>query len=320
MMPGLQQWLTASSMSWRGLRWGAAILSVAAHSAAASFAWVMIETKPAQVIEAFNVELVTIDENRGSIQKNKNVSDSVTAKNENEESKTDLVRAVSSTSAQQMKPEKKLPERPVEKTRTFPQLEIEMAHAAPVVKSTHKPVRQYPKTVKPIFNFSLPPRKPQLQKSQKQKLIETQKVVKNTTLKPKSITEPNEQKQTQPQSQIASLPSQGGVGGGETSSKGETVPMTAASYSIGTLGNKPPTYPERARRNEFEGRVLLRVTVLPNGKGEKIVIKSSSGYDILDEAARAAVKAWRFVPAQRAGVAVQATIDIPIVFRLTNSR
>jgi outer membrane biosynthesis protein TonB len=32
------------------------------------------------------------------------------------------------------------------------------------------------------------------------------------------------------------------------------------------------------------------------------------------------VKAWRFVPAKRAGVAVSATIDVPIVFRLTNAQ
>ena len=112
--------------------------------------------------------------------------------------------------------------------------------------------------------------------------------------------------------------SQGGAGANKSPSKGEAVPMTAASYSIGMLGNKPPDYPERARRNEFEGRVLLRVKVSAKGTSETIAVKTSSGYDLLDEAARAAVKAWRFTPAKRGGIAVASTIDVPIVFRLTS--
>jgi protein TonB len=37
---------------------------------------------------------------------------------------------------------------------------------------------------------------------------------------------------------------------------------------------------------------------------------------VLDEAAVAAVKEWRFRPAQRAGRPVTATVEIPISFRL----
>jgi len=303
-MQGFQKWLTGSSMSWRGLRWGAAVLSLTAHGAAASFAWVMIETKPAQVINAFAVELVAVDRVPGAVRKKNMVSDSVAADQAKKVSKTDLVRAVASVpssvpSIKKTKPVKK----PVRKNAQHPRFEFEMERAIPVFdpkpiqRSKQKIKKVFPKAVAPKVSVPPPPQKPR-------RLLERKPEKKK----------PLKMAHRSPASQSL----QGGVSSGKAPSKGEAVPITSASYSIGTLGNKPPSYPERARRNEFEGRVLLRVKVSPSGKSETIKIKASSGYDILDEAAQAAVKAWRFVPAKRAGVAVAATIDVPIVFRLTN--
>jgi len=309
-MQGFQKWLTGSSMSWHGLRWGAAAMSLAAHGAAASFAWVMIETKPAQVIEAFTVELVAVDRAPGAVRKKKTVSDSVAADQAKEESKTDLVRAAAS--APSLETPKSVTEpvkEPVHKAAQPPRFEIEMARVIPVTDP--KPI--LPKAVAPKVYFPTPLQKP-LQKLPRmlKKKQEKKKPLELAHQTPPSLS-PSFQS---PSSQS----SQGGVGSGKAPSKGEAVPITSASYSIGSLGNKPPSYPERARRNEFEGRVLLRVTVSPSGKSKTITLKTSSGFTILDEAAKAAVKAWRFVPAKRAGVAVSATIDVPIVFRLTNAQ
>ena len=307
-MQGFRQWLIGSSMSWRGLRWGAAVLSLAAHGAAASFSWVMIETKPAQVIEAFTVELVAVDQLHGAIRKKKTVSDSVAADQAKQETKTDLVRAAASSQSAKMSTEVAEPvKKPIEKATPLPRFEIEIARATlvpdpkQVQKIDQKLKQVLPKAVTPKVSFPLPPQKP----SHKPRRLLKKKQEKKKSLK---------MVHRSPSSQSL----QGGVGSGKAPSKGEAVPITSASYTIGTLGNKPPEYPERARRNEFEGRVLLRVKVAPSGKSETITIKTSSGYDILDEAAQAAVKVWRFIPAKRAGVAVSATIDVPIVFRLTN--
>jgi protein TonB len=42
----------------------------------------------------------------------------------------------------------------------------------------------------------------------------------------------------------------------------------------------------------------------------------SSGVASLDQAAQAAVSRWRFTPASSGGRAVEATVEVPVVFRL----
>jgi protein TonB len=108
-----------------------------------------------------------------------------------------------------------------------------------------------------------------------------------------------------------------GVSGRETAG-GAKRTVSAAGYAAGHLGNVPPVYPYRARRKEIEGRVVLRVRVLPGGTARSVEVLSSSGHAILDRAALKAVRAWRFVPAKRAGVPVAGAIDVPITFRLTD--
>ena len=77
-----------------------------------------------------------------------------------------------------------------------------------------------------------------------------------------------------------------------------------------------PAYPEFARRLGHEGRVVIRVQVLSSGTVAAAIIHQSSGSAALDEAALATIKRWRFRPAQRAGQAVNATLNVPITFKL----
>ena len=83
-------------------------------------------------------------------------------------------------------------------------------------------------------------------------------------------------------------------------------------------GNPIPDYPRLARRRGIEGEVLLRVLVDIDGRPSAVAVAESSGYDVLDAAAREAVEKWRFQPARRLGSAVEATVMVPIVFRLEN--
>jgi protein TonB len=81
-------------------------------------------------------------------------------------------------------------------------------------------------------------------------------------------------------------------------------------------GNPPPRYPRLARSRGQEGRVLIRVSVLGNGRVASAKVTRSSGHSSLDRAALKAVKHWRFRPALRSGKPVTATLTVPVVFRL----
>jgi len=78
-----------------------------------------------------------------------------------------------------------------------------------------------------------------------------------------------------------------------------------------------PDYPRAALKSRAEGTVLLRVRVGTDGLPVSVAIARSSGHPALDDAARRQVlRHWRFQPALRDGVAVEAVGLVPIAFRL----
>jgi len=77
-----------------------------------------------------------------------------------------------------------------------------------------------------------------------------------------------------------------------------------------------PTYPASALREGLTGRVVLRVHLDADGKVVLARVRRSSGHTVLDEAALASVRRWRFQPARRLGVAVEQVIAVPITFRI----
>ncbi|MEM7442869.1 MAG: energy transducer TonB [Pseudomonadota bacterium] len=97
-----------------------------------------------------------------------------------------------------------------------------------------------------------------------------------------------------------------------------TMTIQPASYTGPGLANPGPAYPRSARRRGEEGTVVLRVIVSAGGEPQTVQLVSSSGYSSLDEAAIDAVEDWRFIPARRGDLAVPATIDVPIAFRLSD--
>ena len=92
--------------------------------------------------------------------------------------------------------------------------------------------------------------------------------------------------------------------------------MSAARYDAAYLNNPPPDYPRMSRRLGEEGKVLLRVHVRADGTAATVDLEKGSNFDRLDEAARRAVTRWRFVPAKRGDEAVEASVIVPIIFRL----
>ncbi len=92
--------------------------------------------------------------------------------------------------------------------------------------------------------------------------------------------------------------------------------VTAARFNAAYLNNPEPKYPPISRRLGEEGKVLLKVRVTTEGAAASVDLEKTSGFERLDEAARLAVARWRFVPAKRGDEPIEASVIVPIVFRL----
>ena len=92
--------------------------------------------------------------------------------------------------------------------------------------------------------------------------------------------------------------------------------VTTARFDAAYLQNPRPNYPPLSRRLGEEGKVLLKVRVSASGQPTAVELERSSNFERLDEAARQTVARWRFVPAKRGDEAVEASVIVPIVFRL----
>jgi TonB family protein len=93
--------------------------------------------------------------------------------------------------------------------------------------------------------------------------------------------------------------------------------ITKPSFNAAYLQNPAPIYPDAARRSGLQGKVMLEVQVSKEGNAKMVSIANSSGYAILDHAAREAVKKWHFVPARIGTNSVEAAVLVPIEFKLT---
>lgn len=83
------------------------------------------------------------------------------------------------------------------------------------------------------------------------------------------------------------------------------------------VAGKPPRYPVESRRKHEQGTVVLSLIVGLDGAVESIDVAQSSGSSRLDNAARDAVKGWRWRPILRSGqpVRVKGVVEIPFILR-----
>ena len=102
------------------------------------------------------------------------------------------------------------------------------------------------------------------------------------------------------------------------SSPGPPATVSAARFDAAYLHNPEPKYPPISRRLGEEGKVLLKVRVGVDGYATAVDLEKSSNFERLDEAARQVVARWRFVPAKRGDEAIEASVIVPMVFRLDN--
>lgn len=78
--------------------------------------------------------------------------------------------------------------------------------------------------------------------------------------------------------------------------------------------NRPPEYPEESVVNGEHGTVVLLIHVSPAGRAAGVDVMRSSGYVLLDSAAREAVSRWRFLPAFKDGHPVTSDMTMGFVF------
>lgn len=80
----------------------------------------------------------------------------------------------------------------------------------------------------------------------------------------------------------------------------DTNRFFVTSKMMGPIAQRPvvsqptPQYPEMARRRGWEGQVIFRVVVSPAGGVVETQLLTSSGYQLLDWAAREALGRWQF--------------------------
>ena len=101
-----------------------------------------------------------------------------------------------------------------------------------------------------------------------------------------------------------------------TSKRSESGKVTQARAFAAYLHNPKPHYPSIARSRHWEGLVLLRVHVTPDGHCGSLNVARSSGHDVLDDAAASAVRNWQFVPGKRGDTPIASWVTVPIEFSL----
>lgn len=201
---------------------------------------------------------------------------------------------------------------PMTETKALPMIDIDLAVASAGAPEETKPLPPKPVPPKPK---SKPVEKPK--PKPKPKPVKVKPEVKKPDEKPQL----DEAKPAPTASPIRETKGNLPVVGNKAnmpSKPSQSGKVMAARGYIGYLSNPKPNYPGIARSRHWEGLVLLRVYVTPNGQAAKVNVARSSGHDVLDDAALAAVRNWRFVPGKRGDMPIASWATVPIQFALRN--
>ena len=112
------------------------------------------------------------------------------------------------------------------------------------------------------------------------------------------------------------------IGTSPAASKSANGPTTVASKvelpssSAEYLHNPKPIYPNASKRRGEQGMVLVSVLIGADGVAQDAKVKTSSGFELLDQAALNTVKSWKYVPGKRGGVPEAMWFNVPINFVL----
>lgn len=102
-----------------------------------------------------------------------------------------------------------------------------------------------------------------------------------------------------------------GTGGGSGESYGPSTDELRSYLELKQVGsNKPPQYPVSARRNGYQGEVMLNYFVTQSGQVKDVRVAKSSGFGELDKEAVRAISQYKYVPGQ------EGWTEHPVVFSL----
>lgn len=92
------------------------------------------------------------------------------------------------------------------------------------------------------------------------------------------------------------------------------VPFAALSDKPKVIRRVEPVYPELAKKAGIEGRVIVKVLINTKGDVEKVQLLKS--HPMLDDAAIAAARKFKFKPGKQRDRFVKVWMTIPFTFRL----
>ncbi|HIF9085707.1 TPA: TonB family protein [Photobacterium damselae] len=192
--------------------------------------------------------------------------------------------------------------------------------AQDVAKAEVKPQKSVKKTqqieqktaVKKLVKKTTPTKKV-ANKTTKTKKAEQKPVVKNRDSKPvKSATKP--QPQSKPKNETSQIANTANNKKAQLSS-GTQSPELVSRPTFATRPG-PVSYPRLAKRRGIQGQVMVEIWIDPKGKQIKQKVISSSGTEILDQAALTAIKKWKFSSHIVDGQAIAHRVHIPVRFQL----
>lgn len=79
---------------------------------------------------------------------------------------------------------------------------------------------------------------------------------------------------------------------------------------------QPPNYPRIALKRGWQGEVLIQALVDASGATQEIKLIRSSGYEMLDASAIAAVAQWQFQASMEDGDYVASWVEVPVDFTI----
>jgi protein TonB len=184
----------------------------------------------------------------------------------------------------------------------------------------------YKQQIKPEIKSS-PKRKPKHVHKKKPRKKPPKKQVKppdiqkrETSVEPKSKTEPEEPEPTQETKEVYfdHAPDMSHIISSTTVDQKAKIPGAQTILEARPIYriNPPPSYPIIARKRGYQGNVVLEVLIDKQGKVIDLRVFSSSGYSILDKTAIASVKKWLFEPGMRGPDKIEMWVRVPIRFKL----
>ena len=145
----------------------------------------------------------------------------------------------------------------------------------------------------------------------------------NRTIKQTQDTENRTEQASAQKSQTATMSQNSTETGGGTAQGTARTMGDLSVYAEDVVDQRPsisrrvmPEYPNKARRMNMQGQVVVQLVVDVSGKPQQCTMYSSSPTGVFDEAALAAARRTRFLPGKVRGQPVNTIVLIPYKFSL----